>query len=410
MRRLVKVAGISIGVIAVLVVAGGVAIFGTAEVKHQQAAAQLRPFYDPPNPLPKGQPGTLIRSEPVSGPAGVKSWRILYHSTTLTGQDVAVSALVIVPDKAAPAGGFPVVSVAHGTVGVARTCAPSLQPFNGDKDNPSFYDTVLKWFTDAGYAVVATDYRGLGTPGVQPYLVGVDAGHNVLDAARAIHQLPGLSLSNQLLIWGHSQGGQAAAFAAQLAPSYAPEIHLLGTVAGSPAVELQAIANTVTHVTGRSLVTGLMVIISNAWSQTYPDLSLDSVLTGAGKLQIGVLNKTCISGALLSYMLLPAPKYIKAEGIKQASWPKLLAQNTPGDVKLSAPILVFQGETDPLILPAYTQTFVQHLCTAGNVVALNLYPGKGHNDVVDPSMPDTITWMADRLAGKPAPSTCTAGR
>lgn len=343
----------------------------------------------------------------MSGPEAVKSWRILYHSTTLAGQDVAVSALVLVPNRAAPAGGLPVVSVAHGTVGVARTCAPSLQPFkSGGKDNPSFYDTVLKWFTDAGYAVVATDYRGLGTPGVQPYLVGVDAGHNVLDAARAIHRMPEITLSNQLLIWGHSQGGQAAAFAAQLAPTYAPELHLIGTVAGSPAVQLQAIADAVTKVTGRSLATGLMVIIANAWSQTYPNLNADTVLTGAAKLQLGVLGTTCITGDLLSYMLLPAPKYVKPSGIKQAPWPQLLAENTPGDVKLTAPILVFQGETDPLIQPAFTQTFVHRLCATGTTAALNLYPGKGHNDVVPPSMPDTLAWMADRLAGKPASSTC----
>src|SRR5207247_4784757 len=102
-------------------------------------------------------------------------------------------------------------------------------------DKPSFYELMLEPLTSAGYAVVATDYQGLGTPGVNPYLVGEDAGRNVLDAARMIRRLPGLSLSDVTFIWGHSQGGQASAFAGQIAPSYAPELRIVGVIAGSPA-------------------------------------------------------------------------------------------------------------------------------------------------------------------------------
>ena len=45
--------------------------------------------------------------------------------------------------------------------------------------------THLQRWIKAGYAVVRTDYDGLGTPGVHQYLVGTSEGRSVLDAVRA---------------------------------------------------------------------------------------------------------------------------------------------------------------------------------------------------------------------------------
>ena len=112
----------------------------------------------------------------------------------------------------------------------------------------------LSDYLKAGFVVAATDYEGLGTPGIHPYLLGASEGRGVLDAARAARRLPGLHTSSTVMIYGHSQGGQAALFAGELAPTYAPDLHLAGVVAAAPATGLSTILGVVTTSVGQSIL------------------------------------------------------------------------------------------------------------------------------------------------------------
>jgi alpha-beta hydrolase superfamily lysophospholipase len=406
MHRILVVAAVVAGAVIVALVATAGILAWRLREERQAKVAEIDAFYLPPAPLPPGAPGDVIRSEPVDAPSGVKAWRILYHSTTFRDRDIAVSALVVVPDRAAPAGGFPVVALAHGTVGMAQVCAPSLTPFTERLDRPSFFEQMIQPFTDAGYAVSATDYQGLGTPGVNPYLVGEDAGRNVLDAARMIRRLDVAPLSDVTFIWGHSQGGQASAFAGQIAPRYAPELRVPGVIAGSPAAELGMLAAEVERTTKRSPLTGIAVMIVRAWSDVYPDAIPSSALTSDAVKRMGIVDRECIDGVLTAFLLKPSPDYIKANALSRPPWDTLIQTNTPGSIATPAPILIFQGGADPLIKPEFTEVLVRNLCAVGDRVRLNLYPGKGHLSVIAPSMPDTLAWMSDRLAGQPPPSSC----
>ena len=89
-----------------------------------------------------------------------------------------------------------------------------------------------------GYVVVATDYPGLGTPGIHPYLIGISEARAVLDSVRAARALPNTGASNRFAVWGHSQGGHAALYTGELAASYAPELKLVGIAAAAPATYL----------------------------------------------------------------------------------------------------------------------------------------------------------------------------
>ena len=130
------------------------------------------PFYLPPTPLPPGEPGALIRWEAMPAPAGGRAWRILYHSTALDGSDIAVSGTVFASDRPAPPGGFPLVAMGHNTTGIAQACAPSLAPFHPlPGADEAFYEQQVAGFVDGGFAVVATDYQGLGTPGAAQYAI-----------------------------------------------------------------------------------------------------------------------------------------------------------------------------------------------------------------------------------------------
>ena len=134
-----------------------------------------------------------------------------------------MSGALFWPKSDAPAGGWPIVAWAHGTVGTADKCAPS---FAGRSDRDIQY---LNSWLKAGFAVVAADYQGLGTPGGHPYLAAKPAGYSVLDSVRAVRDRNGLG--DRVLLVGQSQGAGAAFATAAVANSYAPDVNLLGTVA-----------------------------------------------------------------------------------------------------------------------------------------------------------------------------------
>src|SRR5436190_11327087 len=177
----------------------------------------LPAFYSVPQPLPD-TPGKLLKSAvvPVSGMHGTM-YRVMYVSHTVKNEPAAVTGLIAVPKGKPPAGGFPVVSWAHGTDGQADQCAPSLDPGSGE--NVGLANLLL----DKGWVVTATDYLGEGTPGLHPYIAGISAARNTVDIVRAARELPSALASDHYVVWGHSQGGHTAMFALQLAQDYAKE-------------------------------------------------------------------------------------------------------------------------------------------------------------------------------------------
>jgi Secretory lipase len=129
-----------------------------------------------------GSAGTLIRQEPMPFMGGT-AYRVLYRSTGLHDEPIAVSGILVVPPGPPPPDGRPIVAWAHPTTGIVPRCAPSLAIFAFQQIQG------LRDMVERGYAVAATDYPGLGTPGPHPYLVGVSEARAVLDSVRAARTL-----------------------------------------------------------------------------------------------------------------------------------------------------------------------------------------------------------------------------
>jgi len=363
-------------------------------------------FYAVPDPLPAGPPGTIIRSEVVDGyQTGATTYRVLYTSTGYDGRPTAVSGLVLVPDRPAPSGGRPVVAYTHGTVGVTSRCAPSLV---GANLNPLF-DEGGEALLDAGYVVAATDYQGLGTPGPHPYLVGRSEAMGALDAVRAARNLPQADASAETAVWGHSQGGHAALFTGQLASSYAPELHLVGVAAGGPVPNLADLFRlNLESPVGKVLIS--MALAS--WERVYHDARLDRILKPGARRTVERVSRIClfgqreILGALPSALLLGFG-FLSKPAWEVEPWKRIAKENTPGATPIPAPLLVVQGGADGVVFPEVTKQFVERLCRRGDTVALNVYPGVGHIETSSVAVPGVTAWLADRFAGRPAPSTCS---
>ena len=375
-------------------------------------AASTTSFYTPPSPLSPAAPGTLIRSVKVTGvpgvPSGATVWRILYHSTTIYGADRAESGYVITPPSPAPNNGYPLIAWAHGTSGFAAQCGPSL--FTSTSGGGPYLIPALARYLTAGYVVSAADYQGLGVAdGVHPYLLGSSEGRAVLDATRATYQLNGLHASNKVVIYGHSQGGHAALFAAEMAPSYAPSLHVIGVVAAAPATGLSTLISIVGTPTGSQFLP-FSIPTTYSWTQTYNDLSIGSVLTPSGaQFASTEVTKGCdtqLGAAIVAQHVQPAQTFAASA----ATDPNVLAHakaNDPGRVRTEVPMLVVQGTADGTVPPALTDAFVTSAaCPIHDTVEYLHVTGATHGTVVYSAAPAILAWMNNRVVGKAAPTTC----
>ena len=208
-------------------------------------------FYEPPETIPS-TPVTIIRSErapflldPFDLTSNlVTATRIMYSSTDGDGNPIAVTGTVFVPTTSyVGKGKRPLISYAPGTQGMGDRCAPSRQM----EDFFEYEGIGVGRAVARGYAVGITDYQGLGTPGTHTYVAREEQGRATLDMARAAANLEGDSLdaSNPVGLMGYSQGGGAAAAAAELAGSYAPDLNLKGSAIGAPTADLVAVGENI---------------------------------------------------------------------------------------------------------------------------------------------------------------------
>lgn len=394
-RRLVSLL-VALALVAVACDSGGTASDDDVGAASGDPAVPEGDLYLPPEPLPDGAPGELIWAEEVDAPPDAQAWRVLYHSESIEGDDVAVSGVVVAPDGAAPDGGRPVVTWAHGTVGLADGCAPSKEA--------SVSETIpgLEEMLDAGYVAVATDYEGLGTPGVHPFLVGESEGRGVLDIARAAQHIDDAGAGDEVAIWGMSQGGHAALFAGQIAPGYAPDLDVVGVAAGAPVGNLPLLLDVASSVPD---FVGFVVMGGMGFAAAYPEADVDAVLTPQGREDAVVVEEQCAAEVLEAFAG-PVEETIAQNPMDVPPWPALLEENTPGAVATDAPIHVFQGSEDALVPEFVTDEYVGRVCELGSVVELVIYPGADHSGVFEPALGENLTWIAERFAGGDAADTC----
>jgi len=402
-RRLRRWAAVAAAVVlGVLAVTGLLRQCGEDVVEH----STLGTIEQLPDPLPAGTPGELIRTETLLGaPNGSHAWRVVYHSTDLHGVDIGVSGIVVVPDGPAPEGGWPVVSWAHPTTGATGRCAPS------EAEDPFALMAGSHELVDAGYAVVATDYSGMGADGPDSYLIGVTEGNNVLDMVRAGRNIPDSGIGTDLFLWGHSQGGQAALFAGQLVPTYAPELRLRAVAAAAPAADLaQLLADHRDDESGVTIGSYAIDAFVDVYGPSDPTVRLDGVLTPGGAAVVPEIAPRCLLTDVDELHRIAAPvvgNFFAVDPGTTEPWSTILQQNTPGGSPISVPVLIAQGDADKLVLPPATAAFVDQLCGSSEHVTFRTYPGIDHGLVGERTVPYLLTWYADVRAGRSVDDACT---
>ncbi|MGC4949451.1 lipase family protein [Streptomyces sp. DT224] len=393
-------------------------------------------FYSPPAQLPAAN-GALIRTEPLplalslpgldGRPMPGTATRLMYRTTDSNGQPAAVTGAYIEPSAAWKGGGArPLVALASGTMGQGDQCAPSLalqHPLTATTETVSIgYETLSVYrLLSAGVAVVVTDYVGLGTTDrLHTYVNRVDEGHALLDAVRAAHRLPATSLTpdSRTGLYGYSQGGGASASAAELQPSYAPEIQLAGTYAGAPPADLTA---TMKGIDGSALA-GALAWSINGFAQADADLRdvVEANINDAGRAALKDASTMCVGDAILGYGFAKSAKWTttgKSLGEIIAAEPKAQAaldKQRIGTLKPSGPVRVATGTQDDIVPHSQARRLAVDWCRKGADVTYDavVLPNLGDKILTNHMVPlltdqgDAIAWMTDRLAGKRSVSNC----
>lgn len=420
------------GVLAVLLV------IGFAFVSHGLARAdgdepQYAEFYTPPDPLPPGQPGDLIRTEPsrlVLEPSGqlgaimATGTRIMYRSKDTHGNPIAVTGTYFEPYNDWPGHGpRPLISYAPGTQGQGNQCAPSRM-FNQGIHYSGGWDIMFNYeelfvatMVARGFAIVMTDYEGLGTPSMHTYVGRVAEGQAVLDVARAAMRLPGTSLDphGPVAFWGYSQGGGAVASAAELAPSYAPELHIVGTYAGAPVADLKEL---LPYADGSALV-GVVGYAINGAIATYPENAdvIRSKLTPRGLAMLESASRQCVGQTILDFMFRHLQPYFNDnvwKVINEEPFSSMLDDQHVGRYKPNAPVLINSNRYDPLVPWTAANQLGRDWCAQGADVEFrtNEEPPFLNKLVVNHALPmlvdgePAMQWIAARFNGEPTAPNC----
>jgi alpha-beta hydrolase superfamily lysophospholipase len=364
-------------------------------------ALPLTSFYDPPRPFDRRTPGTLIRSEPFDGyslPPGAHAVRILYVSRALDGTPVAASGVVLIPAGPSPLHGWPVIAWAHGTSGVARMCAPSLM-----KDI-EYGSEGLMPMVAAGFAVVATDYAGLGTPGPHQYDNKIPQANDVVysvPAARAA--VP--SLGRRWVTIGHSQGGVAVWGVAELEaklkdPSYRGAI----SVAGDMSYESFEAHDAVTFDTITNMYWPLTAFGVKA---SYPSLDVARMLApNMLERYEDVTSKGCW------YHAYAAAAEIGHQAAVRPGWnevPELVRYNRDSrstDKPIRGPLMVLAGDDDASVNFANIQAGVAQACRNHLPIEFVHRSGLDHDPLMEKTIDLQLDWVRARLEGKPWSGNC----
>jgi pimeloyl-ACP methyl ester carboxylesterase len=360
------------------------------------------PFYVPPAGYETATPGTILRTRSVTVtalgvPVPVQSTQMLVRSSDAHGRPAAVVSTLMVPQSAyAGPGTRPLLSYQPATDSLGDQCNPSYTLRTGtEKELPLISSGLSR-----GWAVVVTDYQGPRNA----FGAGRMAGHAVLDGIRAAERLPSTGLAGVATpvgLWGYSGGGLATGWAAQLQPSYAPELAVRGVASGGTPADLEA--------AGRQIdggpFSGLLLLAAVGLSREYAELL--TLLNDGGRAMADRIGDMCLAEATLSYPFRRLNEFTTPpDPLGTPVAQTVLNDNEMGGARPSAPVYLYHSRFDQLIPYASAQALKSSWCRLGARVQLYTDVLSEHNVLAVTGAPAAVSYLGARFAGTPAPSNC----
>lgn len=348
-------------------------------------------FYVVPDPLPEGEPGDLIRTQAIGEGNGRITVRVMYHSEDAEGRDRAVTGVVTYPTTDAPEGGWPVISTAHGTTGIAEQCAPSRTA-----------SEAQGWGVDGVWAM--TDYVGQGPVGeLHAYLSKPSEGNAVIDIVRAARHLPDAHAGERWVSIGHSQGGHGALSAHELAADRAPELELVGTVALSPAAMLDRVYDGIDPI-----VTAILTMMATVGGATeHPEIDPADYLTPEALAAAEVFETGCLDEITEALVSIAIGGAFVADPRETEPAASLVRENDVGEVAVDGvPVYLASGTVDDRVVIDRVRDLYDRMCGAGQVTELTIVDGADHSSILAATADAVTAFIDARLAGDEPTDSC----
>ncbi len=414
--KLLKIGGVMIGGVLLLLAAAAGWVWSEIQTPRDIAASAALPrgdtvlsdFYRLPPTLPEA-PGVLMRQEALEGRATLAqagaNIRILYSSTDgLDGRTRnAVSGAVYLPQGDAPQGGWPLLVWSHGTVGIGDLCAPSFAG-HGTRD-PQYLNSWL----EQGYAIAASDYQGLGTPGTHPYMDARTMAFNNLDLIRAVRS-GGFPVSSAVFIAGQSQGATGALAAASYTDQYASDVKLRGIIATgvpyfSPSVMWDLVAKSDRNAVSASLPLSLYML---AFAEMLdPEFRMGTLLSDKAKPVASKVGETCVFDfidASKNAGLSTAKTFVSRPDIALL---KVLSRADIPNLNFGIPVFTGSGTRDEITPFSMQQAFIADACGAGARITARTYEGANHNQGLLRSVADAQQFARAVSSREPVEASCS---
>lgn len=362
-------------------------------------------FYAAPQPLPDVPAGTILRSRPttIAGlgvPLPLRAWQIMYMSADPHAVPAPAIATIIKPLVKPTTTPAPLVSYQVAEDADSMLCAPSYEMRIGnEKEEPSLLPLLLQ-----GWTVVVPDYEGLESL----YGAGVQAGHSVLDGIRAAERFAPAGLAGAhtpVGLWGYSGGGLATAWAAELAPAYAPELNFAGFAEGGVASDIGVVARNINGGVGSGIYLGAAIGVARA----YPELiDLETLLNPDGKKMEQNISNECIEQYVPQYAFKKIERYTvnHVDPLTLRSVQQAIAIDRLGQHKPAGPIYLYHAMLDELIPVRLADALVRRYCAEGVTVDYVKDYASEHNAYAITGAPGAVFYLAQRFAGVKAPTTC----
>jgi hypothetical protein len=399
---------VTASVLAVAVVCAGVTLGGTGAGAATYPAPgsvvpDKDPFYAAPSNLAALKPGAVVASRPVSigafGGQLVNSWQIAYRTEDSHDKpELTVTTLVVPKTPWLGSGARPAISIQAPEDSVGTQCSPSYTlATNSDEQDPLLGANA---FLAAGYAIALPDHEGPKSV----FLAGPEEGHAVLDGIRAVKTFGhGITRSNPWALDGYSGGANATAWAAQLQPTYAPDVPLVGAAMGGTPSDPAAVARSLDG----GLFAGFEFAGAAAVSIEWPEAKIPSVLNAAGKAAFADVTGKCETDILSAYAGKKLADYATVpDPLVVPSVAKILALDTAGSMRPATPIYDYHADTDEIVPVAQDNALVKAWCGEGaTVVEVRDLVGE-HVEEAVLHEPDVFAWLTARFHGRGVTSTC----
>lgn len=347
-------------------------------------------FYRLPDPLPDGEPGDLIRIQPMEASGGETAMRVMYLSEDRTGQPRAVTGTIFHPDGDAPEGGWPIIADAHGTTGIVEECAPSRM---GLVPSDHGVEAVR----------VMSDYIGLGPEGERhPYLSKTAEANAVLDGLVAARALLGDRLSDRWLVVGHSQGGHAALSSIELAGERVPDLELVGAVVSAPGAQFLEVHDDELQL---RIITSMILLGSES---EWPDLRAEDFFAPDTLETVeGIVGGHCLDEIVPAMIPLAADSDLYTQDpLTSEATREFMEANDPLPEPVGVPMLLLAGGRDIIVVPARVEALRERLCGIGQQLEYRFLPDADHGTLPVLAADEIDAWVGGRLAGEPAGDDC----